>query len=203
MSINLVKKGFNIKDDKGHKIVAAVYLVTRHLSDTDPLKTELRKSAIGLLSMTIETRGAYASELLKLLETAVLIGVVGEKNASIISYEAARFVQDELDLPVLYQTEITQPIKDTKKTDTAATMSFIKKLKDTVPTKMLQKDSNRGDKILSFMKEKKSATIKDIVTLFPSVSEKTIQRELGALVQNGSISKRGNKRWSVYFYETL
>ena len=58
--------------------------------------------------------------------------------------------------------------------------------------------SDRQAAIVSLINDRKSATIKDIVTLFPDVSEKTVQRELIALVASGSITKRGEKRWSVY-----
>jgi DNA-binding HxlR family transcriptional regulator len=30
------------------------------------------------------------------------------------------------------------------------------------------------------------------------VSEKTIQRELGALIESGLVMKQGERRWSVY-----
>ena len=56
----------------------------------------------------------------------------------------------------------------------------------------------RQSEILSFINNKKSVAIKDISALFPDVSEKTIQRELGALVSTGKITKRGSKRWSLY-----
>ena len=58
--------------------------------------------------------------------------------------------------------------------------------------------TDRQAAIVSLINDRKSATIKDIVTLFPDVSEKTVQRELIALVASGSITKRGEKRWSVY-----
>jgi predicted HTH transcriptional regulator len=60
-----------------------------------------------------------------------------------------------------------------------------------------QKNKRQSD-ILSFINQRKSAVIKDIAALFPDVSEKTIQRELGALVDAGKITKRGSKRWSIY-----
>jgi hypothetical protein len=66
-----------------------------------------------------------------------------------------------------------------------------------LPLNVLNK-SARQDTILSFINERKSAVIKDIISLFPEVSEKTIQRELNALIDSGRITKRGTKRWSIY-----
>ncbi len=66
------------------------------------------------------------------------------------------------------------------------------------------KDERTG-KILSFIKDKKDApgykdglSIKDISAVFTDCGEKTIQRELNALVSKGEIKKVGAKRWSRY-----
>jgi predicted HTH transcriptional regulator len=95
------------------------------------------------------------------------------------------------------------PIKDIKKTSSVGLvrsthqgisgMSYRGKKTDSFIDK-----NARQDTILSFINDRKSVVIKDIVSLFPDVSEKTIQRELNKLVENGKITKRGSKRWSVY-----
>jgi DeoR/GlpR family transcriptional regulator of sugar metabolism len=51
---------------------------------------------------------------------------------------------------------------------------------------------------LSVIKNKGTASIKDISTLVRGVSEKTIQRELSALISSGSVLKQGERRWSTY-----
>lgn len=56
----------------------------------------------------------------------------------------------------------------------------------------------RREKIVSFIAKKKDVSIKDITGLFKDIGEKTIQRELAALVSEGAIKKRGEKRWSKY-----
>lgn len=60
-----------------------------------------------------------------------------------------------------------------------------------------KKDSRRKD-ILSIVGQSESVTIKDISTVLKSVSEKTIQRELLALVGEGVLKKEGERRWSRY-----
>ena len=52
--------------------------------------------------------------------------------------------------------------------------------------------------ILTLIKEKPALTVKDIVKSIPSVSEKTIQRELLAMVSENVLIKRGERRWSTY-----
>lgn len=64
---------------------------------------------------------------------------------------------------------------------------------------------DRSEKILVMIKDKKNiagyldgVSIKDISSAFTDRSEKTIQRELNALVSKGQIKKIGAKRWSRY-----
>jgi hypothetical protein len=202
---NYLNKRDKIKDrDKGHKIAAALYLVTQHLSDSDPLKTALRTHAVSMVSFAFEDKiASIADHIHSLLETATLAGLISDKNASIISLELRHYV-------VLVTTE-----PDTLATLFAPVFNTSASLKQTVfenksykkshdpfthpKTPILNENkSKRQDAILSFINERKSAGIKDIAVLFSDTSEKTIQRELGILVGAGKITKRGEKRWSVY-----
>jgi len=66
-------------------------------------------------------------------------------------------------------------------------------------------DSDRDDRrkiILALIKQKPSLTVKDIAKSIPSVSEKTIQRELLSTVSEGTLQKRGERRWSTYSLRT-
>lgn len=58
----------------------------------------------------------------------------------------------------------------------------------------------RRDAILALFKDNKGRelTIKDISGIITDCSEKTIQRELIALMAEGKIKKRGERRWSRY-----
>lgn len=57
---------------------------------------------------------------------------------------------------------------------------------------------DRVKRIMSLIKDKKDVSIKDISVFLPDYSEKTIQRELNALFDQGQIKKTGIKRWSRY-----
>jgi DNA-binding HxlR family transcriptional regulator len=41
-------------------------------------------------------------------------------------------------------------------------------------------------------------TIKDIAGVLPGISTKTIQRELSSMIQDGVLTKAGERRWTVY-----
>lgn len=60
------------------------------------------------------------------------------------------------------------------------------------------KKTNRQNIILGLLKKKKELTIKDIAQVIRDCSEKTIQRELIALITAGIIRKTGERRWSKY-----
>ena len=62
-------------------------------------------------------------------------------------------------------------------------------------------DDDRDDRrkiILALIKQKPALSVKDITKSIPTVSEKTIQRELLAMVLAGILIKRGERRWSTY-----
>jgi len=56
----------------------------------------------------------------------------------------------------------------------------------------------RQTKIVSIIKDKGSVGIKDIANQILDCSEKTIQRELIAMLDGGIIKKEGERRWSTY-----
>lgn len=58
--------------------------------------------------------------------------------------------------------------------------------------------ASRKETILKIIKEKDNCSIKDISNKLPNVSEKTIQRELISMIEEGVISRMGDRRWSTY-----
>ncbi|CAN5678057.1 hypothetical protein BH11PAT2_BH11PAT2_07530 [soil metagenome] len=60
------------------------------------------------------------------------------------------------------------------------------------------KNSDRREAIRSILSTKGASYIKDISTLIRDVSEKTIQRELQAMVESGEVSRSGERRWTTY-----
>lgn len=93
-----------------------------------------------------------------------------------------------------------------------STMSFIKDIKDirnlkdtrvikdTVQTsrQTISTNASRTAVIIQILRGGSEFGIKDICARVPEYSEKTVQRELAALVQDGKVKKIGLKRWSKY-----
>ncbi|MFZ2038556.1 MAG: hypothetical protein WAV11_01285 [Minisyncoccia bacterium] len=89
------------------------------------------------------------------------------------------------------KTPESASIKDNSEQD------VFNKTSKTKSVKTLEKP-NRSEKILTLMKKDKAMTIKDFATSIKDCSEKTLQRELLALVSKGLIKKEGERRWSRY-----
>ena len=60
------------------------------------------------------------------------------------------------------------------------------------------KKNSRQSIIIGLLKRKKEIMIKDVSLLISGCSEKTIQRELSAMIASGILKKTGEKRWSRY-----
>jgi predicted HTH transcriptional regulator len=58
--------------------------------------------------------------------------------------------------------------------------------------------SNRRARILTIIEAKGEVSIKDITDIISDVSEKTIQRELNAMIEDNQIKRIGERRWSKY-----
>jgi len=61
-----------------------------------------------------------------------------------------------------------------------------------------KRKGNRSETILKILKKKDNLTVKDIAQVISDCSEKTIQRELLALVEKSVLKKVGERRWSRY-----
>ncbi len=61
-----------------------------------------------------------------------------------------------------------------------------------------EKKNERQIKIIDLIKNKTTVSIKDISLNIKGCSEKTIQRELLAMVYSGVLKKEGERRWSKY-----
>jgi hypothetical protein len=58
-------------------------------------------------------------------------------------------------------------------------------------------DERRGA-LLAVIDSRGAVTIRDLVSVVPGISEKTIQRELQAMIVDGLLKKEGDRRWTTY-----
>lgn len=187
---------------KGQKIVAALYLITNHLSDTNPLKGAIRSEALALITRATPV-ATIVQRVADLIGAAVFAGMMSRQNGAIITAELDAFATASNGTSAVFGTlfsgERALPSSQKNMSVMSDRMSFKPKDNATPSNEAPNgKKLKRQHEILAFINEKKSVGIKDIARVFTDVSEKTIQRELGTLVQEGKITKRGSKRWSLY-----
>ena len=63
------------------------------------------------------------------------------------------------------------------------------------------KKNKRQSIIISLIKRKKEVMIKDVSEVIQDCSEKTLQRELAVLVDEGVLKKEGERRWTKYSFK--
>ncbi len=122
---------------------------------------------------------------------------IADGEAANFSLKSDFFKVEETEL--LEEKRTPPVIKDklSYKGQTEKKMSFITTPKVASAKEPFKMD-DRKEKILELIKEKKDISIKDIVSSFPDYSQKTILRDLNALVGEAKINKTGEKRWSRY-----
>ncbi len=195
-----------LKDKRPEKLASAIYLVTSFFNDQEPIKWRLRGLSADLISESAKDKILVVREILSLFSLARTVGLVSEANHDILAGQLSRFRQEtENSLDTVFHPEIvaqekilpqpgsTEYIKDNLIDKTTVEKPSLKEFGS-----VSVKKSSRQSTIIAIMKRKKEVMIKDISPLIGGCSEKTIQRELSAMVQAGVLKKVGEKRWSRY-----
>lgn len=199
---------------KAERLASAIHVVTGFISADEPLRARLRNFSLEVVQNSvnldrlgevgIEAYGTECATIAALLETAQAAGLVSSMNARMICDEylsLATFLRDR------YASirARTQDFKDMPPPQIP--IGFYKGQKDIPSYKTPQKtdspskgqiNDGRKKDILSLFANKERISIKDAVSAVPGVSEKTIQRDLLALVEAGVLIKEGERRWSTY-----
>ncbi len=212
---------------KAERLAKATHLIAPAFAESVSLKNRVDAIAIALVDAAIlppgAARAALSHELLALssvLAIARTSGMLSHMNAELITHEAHALLQEiaayeeprlSLDeAPTLSGIAKKALSKDASRNNEdvallpqkhpaeprprAADKRQIKDIKRTPDGHI----KDRQEAILSVIKNKRKASIKDISTFIRNVSEKTIQRELLSLIEAGIVEKQGERRWSTY-----
>lgn len=199
---------------KAERLAKAVHLIVPAFAESVSLRNRIDAIAVGLVDAAIlpsgTARTALSRELLTLssvLGIARTGGLLSSMNAELIIREARVLLQEVAayeeprlfldDAPTLskiakLQNSNQKEPKQAVKSTATISKGHVKDIKDTKSMK------DRSNAVLSVIKNKGKASIKDISTLIRGVSEKTIQRELMTLINAGMVLKHGERRWSTY-----
>lgn len=113
--------------------------------------------------------------------------LIGEPRVSAITAPTQR--------PQGRATEVTRMSNKGQNVDMSTKGHIKDKAADRVPN---EKVTDRREAIRSVLERNGPSYIKDISTVIRDVSEKTIQRELQAMVEEGILSRSGERRWTTY-----
>lgn len=195
------------------RLAIGLYRLTDYFDDREPMKYSLRTNGEQLLAQCLSfSRDAsmYRSKIVKDIKDSVALlisrfdvleysGLVSERNANL--------VKDEL-LSLNSLVENSDPdlgsyLKGLDLSKTDSTVAVSKRPLSvagggTAPIRALGLKTDRGERIIEHIRLKGAATIRDLTSVVKGCSEKTIQRELSALVEEGRIRREGERRWSRY-----
>jgi DNA-binding transcriptional ArsR family regulator len=194
---------------KAERLASALYLIAPAFRDSVSLKS--RAEDIGLMLMAAaslpprELREALSGQLLALssvLSMARAGGLLSPMNVDLILHEVHALLAEVASYEEPQLTLMEAPTLATLAKHTSSERIPAAPLVGKAPRRPREAHqgqiTSRQDTILSLIKEKGTVSIKDISLIVRGVSEKTIQRELQALVETGRVSKRGQRRWSTY-----
>ena len=203
---------------KAERLARAIHLVAPAFSYSPSLKQRADELAMALVDAAVlephVARPALSKELLSLsslLSIARTSNLLSPMNADLISREAhllleevATYEEPRISFDAI--PSLAELAKSTPRREAAAPKAEARKPAAAAQTPSVPKghlsDSpqkqGRREAVLSILRSKGPSHIKDISMLIRDVSEKTIQRELQALVDERRVTKEGKRRWTKY-----
>ncbi|MES2134637.1 MAG: hypothetical protein V4449_00115 [Patescibacteria group bacterium] len=204
---------------KSERLASALYVITGFIPADEPVRGRLRVCALDLLNRStdqnklhgagIESFGARCMEIGTILEAAKAGGLVSSMNAKLICDEyasLASFVRDHQEKISERASGVEGSLSEIEKPAISSIGHSMKSplrpieinKKISIAHSPEKRQSDRRGLVLSAFKNNGKFSIKDITSLVEGCSEKTVQRELLALVQSGILIKEGERRWSTY-----
>jgi DNA-binding transcriptional ArsR family regulator len=201
---------------KTEKIVCAVMYVTRNIKDisqSDRVISDLEMTAHRLIDVSVNAlRAPYHVRRTYVEGTQFLFIELESKlrilhAAGLMSGEYLAVFLQEIDALQRSLKKFLPPrTEDPFSQMSLPTLGERKRraMARRLPTSMdesgavREKGTSRREQVLAVIRDKGEVSIKDISEVVTDCSEKTIQRELMTLINDGFILKYGERRWSRY-----
>lgn len=203
---------------KTEKIVSVVFYIlyntpsdsktTSHIEDIQHAARQVHDAILH----SLETR-AYAAEDAVRATALALIALESKMRVAhtsgIITPDIMHVLTSEIDSVLRGMNKYLKPANAFEgDQDDIAALQFSRgpqrKERRAAPRPQPQADVEQGEKldrrerIKTVLQARGSASIKDIADIINDVSEKTIQRELNAMIEDNTVQRQGERRWSVY-----
>lgn len=204
---------------KAERLARAIHVVSPAFAHSPALRKRADDIAMALVDGAVlpplSAREALSRELLALSSLLSIVrttGLLSTMNADIIgreahllleevaSYEEPRVAFEYVPTLAELSKDVSKQIGTGQRTASMSTRKQPSVSKGQSKGQLSDKShrSDRGTAIVELLRAKGPSFIKDISTVMRDVSEKTVQRELQALVASGAIIREGERRWTRY-----
>lgn len=207
---------------KTEKIVSVVFYILhnldsspRNLTQIEDIETAAREAHNAVLK-SLETRAHVAEDVIRSsahslialdskLKVANMAGLIAPDVMHVLTSEVDSVLRgmnkflkatnafDDTDYQLLGYAD--EPKKVEKRALRSATSTSATSANNSVTRDTAQ---DRRERIKTVLEAKGESTIKDIASIVTDCSEKTIQRELNAMIEDNIIKRHGERRWSKY-----
>ncbi len=199
---------------KVERLTSALYVITGFIAPDEPVRNRLRTASLDLVaqasrpnSFTTEGTESFrgkTGEIGALLQTAQTAGLISRMNAELLQTEYANlagFVKEHSESIRVSSAPATDVVSiGHEQLPGRLDEKVIKSrsgLKGQIKSQVKGQDYRRKI-LMELLNKKDKISIKDATSAIENCSEKTIQRELLALVRDGLAIKEGERRWSTY-----
>ena len=177
--------------------VIAVAMIDDAILPSNEARMKLSRELLALSSILSI---AYTGKLLSSMNVELIAREARILLQEVAAYEEPRlFLDDTPTLSGIAKKALSQEsFQDSNPTISKSGVSRSKRNLKDIKSLSDTHIKDRREAVLSVIKNKGKASIKDISTFIRGVSEKTIQRELLSLITAGMVLKHGERRWSTY-----
>ena len=204
---------------KTEKIISVVFYILNNIDHNKKSETHISNIASkahfahehALRSLEVKMVNAkevleqFAQSLIALDSTLRIAGSSGILHADVqqtVSAEIdvvlrslSRYMSSETGLELNLSSGVSASASTTF-TPSGHTRTTLKKASSR--TAVQNNTADRRTRIRTILEAKGEATIKDISEIITDCSEKTIQRELNAMIEDNLVKRHGERRWSKY-----
>jgi hypothetical protein len=210
--------------NRSYRLAAAVFMISNVMDQNEELRTKIKNLSLQLVSVSVNLKDINfldakklinnleknSLELMSMLDIASVAGLISKMNAGILREEFQSFILELGKFSEKFENNKNVSVKGLF-TESLATNTDNNKLNEVYknePKNMIgngvgndnghKRKDLRKNTVLDFIKGHNNVNIKDIMPHITGCSEKTVQRELISLINEGKIKKIGERRWSKY-----
>lgn len=207
---------------KTERIVSVVFYITQSIQEKDRYQRQIidiedtAKRLHDAVLASLSVRAHVAEETVQTVTHALIVLVSKLRVAQamgVITTEVLQVIDNEVDSVLRALTKYSHedqlfaepsaptpmPVRTSRRPSSVASTPAASVPSSAATTAASTGDqANRRARILTIIEAKGEVSIKDITDIITDVSEKTIQRELNAMIEDNQIKRIGERRWSKY-----